>query len=306
MKKKHAYLIMAHNDFYTLEKLLELIDDERNDIFIHIDSKCNEITNNMVRSAIKISSVYFLEPRQNIRWGGFTQVKCEISLIELALKQGQYEYYHILSGADLPIKNQDYIHKFFEDNKGKEFIGFNNFDKERKKISYFYFLQEVAPRSKKGNSLKVRYNNFLHVFFRVIDRLLILFQRIVNMNRLKNFNGIVCRGSNWVSITHNLAYDIIESKKDIFKRYEYTAYPDEIFIQTHVYNSSFKNQIYNLEYEYEGCLRHIDWERGWPYTFTIQDQNELFNSNKLFARKFNSDIDKEIIDYIYKNVKYNT
>lgn len=302
MIKKHAYLIMAHNEPYVLERLLGLIDDERNDIFIHIDKKCNEITKNMVRSAIKISSVYFLEPRQNIRWGGFTQVKCEISLIELALKQGQYEYYHILSGADLPIKNQDYIHKFFEDNKGKEFIGFNNFDKERKKISYFYFLQEVAPRSKKGNSLKVRYNNFLHVFFRVIDRLLILFQRIVNMNRLKNFNGIVCRGANWVSITNNLVADLISDKDEILSMYKYTAYPDEIFIQTYAYNSKYRDKIYNLKDEYSGCLRYIDWTRGWPYTFRHDDFNEIINSDKLFARKFNSKVDSKIIDEIYKTI----
>lgn len=30
---KHAYLIIAHNDFYILEKLLMLLDDERNDIY---------------------------------------------------------------------------------------------------------------------------------------------------------------------------------------------------------------------------------------------------------------------------------
>ena len=36
---KHAYLIIAHNNFYILEKLILLIDDIRNDIYLHIDSK---------------------------------------------------------------------------------------------------------------------------------------------------------------------------------------------------------------------------------------------------------------------------
>ena len=39
--KKHTYLIIAHNNFYILEKLLLLLDDERNDIYIHIDKKVN-------------------------------------------------------------------------------------------------------------------------------------------------------------------------------------------------------------------------------------------------------------------------
>ena len=37
--KKHAYLIMAHNNPYILKKLLNLIDDKRNDIYLHIDKK---------------------------------------------------------------------------------------------------------------------------------------------------------------------------------------------------------------------------------------------------------------------------
>ena len=39
---KHAYLIMAHNNFGILEKLLMLLDDQRNDIYIHIDKKVKD------------------------------------------------------------------------------------------------------------------------------------------------------------------------------------------------------------------------------------------------------------------------
>lgn len=35
---KHAYLIMCHNNFIQLKKLLMLIDNERNDIYIYIYS----------------------------------------------------------------------------------------------------------------------------------------------------------------------------------------------------------------------------------------------------------------------------
>ena len=36
---KHAYLIMAHHEFEVLGKLVQAIDDKRNDIFIHFDAK---------------------------------------------------------------------------------------------------------------------------------------------------------------------------------------------------------------------------------------------------------------------------
>ena len=37
MKDKHAYLIMCHDNFKHLSKLLMALDDVRNDIYIHID-----------------------------------------------------------------------------------------------------------------------------------------------------------------------------------------------------------------------------------------------------------------------------
>lgn len=41
MSKKHAYLILAHSEPEILGILVSLLDDERNDIFIHIDKKSN-------------------------------------------------------------------------------------------------------------------------------------------------------------------------------------------------------------------------------------------------------------------------
>ena len=37
---KHAFLIMAHGSLPLLRVLLSMLDDERNDIFLHIDRKC--------------------------------------------------------------------------------------------------------------------------------------------------------------------------------------------------------------------------------------------------------------------------
>lgn len=39
---KFAYLIIAHTRFDQVEKLLKLLDDERNDLYIHIDQKVSD------------------------------------------------------------------------------------------------------------------------------------------------------------------------------------------------------------------------------------------------------------------------
>ena len=129
--QKHAYLIMSHNDFYILEKLLRLLDDRRNDIYVHIDKKVKNFDFKYFKKICKHSEVKFIK-RIKVYWGGYSQVQCELNLLEEAIKNN-YEYYHLLSGVDLPLKKQDNIHIFFKQNNGKEFIRFsqNKWDYDR-------------------------------------------------------------------------------------------------------------------------------------------------------------------------------
>ena len=43
------------------------------------------------------------------------------------------------------------------------------------------------------------------------------------------------------------------------------------------------------------CMREIDWKRGNPYIWQISDLEYLKTSPKLFVRKFDMNIDKEIV-----------
>lgn len=99
----HAYLIIAHDQFDLLESLLKCIDDERNDIYIHIDSH-SKLDIAGIQNILQNSRVEFV-PRIHIRWGGFNMVRCEYELLEAAFESGrEYDYVHLLSGADLPLK----------------------------------------------------------------------------------------------------------------------------------------------------------------------------------------------------------
>lgn len=63
---KHAYLIMAHNRPEMLKRLVDALDDERNDIFIHFDKKWKNVP---VLATTK-AKLYQLPHRQNVRRGG--------------------------------------------------------------------------------------------------------------------------------------------------------------------------------------------------------------------------------------------
>ena len=48
--QRHAYLIMAHNNWYTLEKLIRLLDVPWNDIYLHIDKKVKDFSQEYYKS----------------------------------------------------------------------------------------------------------------------------------------------------------------------------------------------------------------------------------------------------------------
>lgn len=115
MNCRHAYLIMAHNEFDILEKQLILLDDYRNDLYIHIDKKVRNFDFDYYKNIVKKSNVYYVK-RLDARWGDFSLVQSELILLKEATKS-KYKYYHLISGVDLPIKSQYYIHKFLKNMK---------------------------------------------------------------------------------------------------------------------------------------------------------------------------------------------
>lgn len=96
------------------------------------------------------------------------------------------------------------------------------------------------------------------------------------------------------------------SKEEWVKNIFYnTLCADELFLQTIVVNSDFINKLYYKEFDDNmiANMRFIDWKRGMPYVFRENDFNELINTDLLFARKFDYEIDRNIIDKIFNYLK---
>ena len=90
---KHAYLILAHGSYTLLQRLVSTIDDERNDIFIHIDRKQQELP----RLQVKYSHLFLLDKeRVSVFWGDVSVIAAEFALMAFAHKHGDYAYYHLL------------------------------------------------------------------------------------------------------------------------------------------------------------------------------------------------------------------
>lgn len=147
---RQAYLIIAHRYDETFKTLLQMLDSDENDIFVHMDKKNKQFDEKECRGLVKQSGLFFAE-RTSVTWGGYSQINSEMILLEMAVSHKKYDYYHLLSGQDLPIKTNDYIQNFFISHQGKEFVAFDKkkFDCQTR-VQYRYPLQEMVGRNRKS------------------------------------------------------------------------------------------------------------------------------------------------------------
>lgn len=281
--KKHAYLIMAHNNFYCLEKLLMLLDDPRNDIFLHIDAKVKNFDFKKFQAICKQAGVIYPKKRINVRWGTQSQIKTEMLLFQTAAAHRSYHYYHLISGSDLPLKTQDELHAFFKETT-ECFITIHEnltiYDYQR--ISRYHGL---FGRSKRLND-----------YFGII-------QDKLGVDRIRHMQHMtIKRGWNWVSLPHNAVKFLIEKRSFIRRITAHSICADEMYKQIVLLNANDQNIKIHKDHS---SLRFVDWSRGagnHPHTFTKEDFELLCQSPMLFARKFDENVDKQIIDMLFHHI----
>lgn len=295
MDDKHAYLILAHANPNQVRTLLKMTDDPRNDIYLHVDSRAG-FGYDEFRECCRKSSVHFIEPRISIHWGGFSILKAELALLKASVP-GNYMYYHLLSGMDLPIKSQDEIHRFFSENRGKEFL--NLWKIKGQTLSRFSYY---TPIPEGGRFFLTNYlNNFVKGLQILVG---------YKINRDVEFHY----GSQWFSITHGLAEYAVGQEEWLTRTFRHTSTCDEVFMATLAFRSPYRDNIFdNTEYTGNSCfdntsnMRFIDWTRGksvrHPWVFTSADYDLLMSVPHFWARKFDERVDSGIIDRIAKELR---
>lgn len=83
---KHAFLIIAHNEYPILEVLLSMLDDERNDIYLHIDKRAVALYQKIKGFKTRKAGFYLIEKSIKVYWRDISLVKAEYLLFETALK----------------------------------------------------------------------------------------------------------------------------------------------------------------------------------------------------------------------------
>lgn len=293
--KRHAYLIIAHHHFDMLQRLIAALDSEHADFYIHINKSVPNVDEkSILSSAVKSRAQIFR--KYKITWGADTQIRCELFLMEQAAKE-HYDYYHLLSGVDIPLRTGDEILRFFETQE-KSFLEVKqeaDLTGTLDRVRYYYPFQPLIGRQKRDRGLK-------YALLDQLDYESVKIQKLLHVDRTKHAPFAYCRGGNWFSITHDLLALALEKKKLIRKYFYSTMNADELFLQCVAMASPLKERIITQN------LRLVDWvrtEHGGcsPHTFTMEDWDMLTCSDKLFARKFDPDIDRNVIDALYARLE---
>ena len=283
--KRHAYMIIAYNQWELLKKLIHLLDDERNDIYIHVNKKIKDAPFEELISFPKNSRIYVVD-RVSIDRGTYSIFEAQMVLLKAALKNGDYAYLH--RGQDLPLKSQDFIQNFFEENDGKNFVDVIPPKNVKRDWYERYSLHQFLVPYTLDKNAKAK-------FAKTIRKIAVTAQKTVGVNRFRKYEkqGFeICYGSSWFSITKKFAEYLVENESLIKKMYQkHTIIPEESIPQTFLWSSRFRDTLYDadwLDHKLNRAnLRMIFWTGNTsPETITMKHVAALKDTNNLFARKF--------------------
>lgn len=276
---KYAYLIIAHNEFQVLQRLVSALDDGINDIYIHYDKKVKKKPDIRVKKA----GLYIVEKRVDVRWGSISQIKCEYRIWEEAFKNGPYKHYVLISGTHYPLMTQAEIMNTLADWEGKNVIqAFGKeiaYQEDMKVHKFNFFMTGYASRRKIVQSCS-----------QFMWKACLAVQKKVGLRR--NSAVAFYRGSNWTILSEAGIEHMLSVKKDALSIFKYTFCADEYLVPTMLMASELRSTIINTR-----CLLFQDMLRANARVLGAQDIENMKNSDCMFARKF-SDENIDVLDSI--------
>ena len=282
-KMKQAIIITAYKNFEQLIDLIKTFDEDFN-VYVHIDKK-SKLNKDIIKEISEISNVRYLTRRYKVNWGGVNHLKVILLLSEKALLNSDNKLFHLITGEDFPIKTKDYFESLILEST----IQTHN---------YLEFFKIPAPFWKNGGMDRLEYYNFYDLFNAKSSpgNKCILFVRKIqnkfNLKRNMNISKQLYGGSTYWTLNKDVLKYVIDFTNQnplFFKRFRFTFCPEEIYFQTIIMNSEYANNIINDN------LRFIDWKtgrEGYPAFLDESDYELLLKSNKLFARKIDSNRNK--------------
>ncbi len=290
---QQAILITAYTNLHHLDKIINLLGPDCN-FYIHIDKK-SKVTDDVITQISRKENV-FISRKYNVNWGGINHLRCILLLLKEAQKNSQNHFFHLITGHDYPIKSEKEVELFLLNNPGKSFMEYNKLPYNEweaggyDRILYYNLYDCFNARSGWKKSV-VR--NFIRI------------QKACGLKRSfpKSFPKEIYGGSTYWSLHKNCVdyvFEYLKENPSFLKRFKYTFCSEEIFFQTILLNSPFKESIEN------NSKRFIVWEErngNYPANLDERDFDTIIKSEALFARKFDYPVSLKLLESIDLYIK---
>jgi hypothetical protein len=281
-----VFLILVHKNPHQLLMLLNQLESNESHFFIHVDLKSQ--IEDFVEVTKSVKNIRFIKERYDHYWGSFQLTMATIALIKELNSNTDlnYSHAHLISGEDLLIKPIQKLNQFFSENTGINYMNFSPFPVDGwwnggyYRITNYHFGKFTRSNTFIGKSI-LRAYNCIYLLFPFLKKRLI--------KDLKFYGGAA-----WWSLTKdsiNYIDDYVKDNPAFIHFFRYSLIADEIFFQTIILNSKFKDSV-NPDYK-----RFIKWNvpnNGSPVNLTLSDFNSLMNSDAFFARKINFEDSSEL------------
>lgn len=274
---KIAYLIIAHKDPSLLSNLIHKLSSEDVHCFVHYDknSDSSSLIDIEHNTSASLYSVY------KTNWGSFNVVKAQLLLIKKAIEWGA-DRYTMLSGQDYPIKDNDYIKRFFTEHKEVGFLQARALPDPD--------WSEHQGGMYRVNRVHFRLFNRLRAFpmhtkkepFRMIFNKLAgyLHKHLLQTEKI----SVYYNGSTWWSLTNSQVLYILDQSKDksIHRAFKYARIPDELFYHS-ILNNADQKKFY-LKSELLHFIQGL-YNSSHPDILDESHFKKIKASPYLFARK---------------------
>lgn len=272
-----AHIILTYTNPQLTERLIKRLTHKNFDFYIHVDKKFS-ITPYLYLQ--EYPNVYLIKNREDVRWAGYNTIKATFKCVkEVALSGKTYDYLNFISGQDYPIKPAEYIIDFLDRNNGKQFLEYQSFEEE---------WHEAIPRI-----TKYHFTNYKFKGQYFLERWI---NRVLPIRRIPNELKPYGKSMFWMLQPEKAMYVVnyVESNLHLKRFFNFTWGSDEFVFQTILMNSPYKDLLVNNDY------RYIDWSAGGshPKILGLEDVEKLKASDDLFARKFNVNTDKHLLDIL--------
>ncbi|RZL62014.1 MAG: hypothetical protein EOO93_10895 [Pedobacter sp.] len=291
---KKAYIIMAHKYPTHLHRLVDRLNDGFSHFFIHIDSKSDM---SQFDSLKEYGARLLFIDRFDARWGkyGITLPLLE-GLRQIKSCSETFDRIVVLSGQDYPIKSNKAIDDFYRDSPHSIFINFlqiPNLEKwPGKDRGGLYRFDKYYFGDRWYEILCSRTINFLSSYLKFLKR------RIPN--QMAPYVG-----SAWITLDmYALDYILKFNEKypEYLRFHRNTFVADEAFIPMLIGNSKDEELLSRIENREKHFILWENDQSPHPKTLLKSHFGIITRSVDLFARKFDQNVDAEILDIIDEQI----